>query len=322
VDISGAIHAANTYRDDQITLVGPESHIKAILEDLPKPIPVNIDVINAPDVITMTDKASLVGKKKPASSMHIGTNLVKDGKADAFVTAGNTGAAHAISMLFTLKRMPHVKRPALSAIFPIYNKPTIFVDVGANADARPDWLVQFAVMGKIYAERALHIESPRIGLLSNGEEDSKGTEAIQQASNHLRELPLKFLGQVEPKHILAGELDVVVCDGFTGNVLIKTFEASTRYLGTVIREEIRASWLTTIGGILARPAFTRARQRIDTFEIGGAPLLGVNGVVIISHGGSDARAIKNAVGQARQAVIGNVINIMKADITQMSNTLG
>jgi len=317
-DIMGAIQAAQAYPDDTIILVGPEQHIHAVLATATNQSLTNLQVIHASDVITMADKPAVVGKQKPNSSMHVGMGLVRDHKADAFVTAGNTGAAQAIGMLFTLKRIPNVKRPALSAIFPIYDQPVIFLDVGANTDARPEWLTQFGVMGNIYAENALHIQSPRIGLLSNGEEDSKGTPATQEAAQKLRELPLNFVGYVEPKHILNAEVDVVVSDGFSGNIMIKTFEAATRYLASVLRHEIRGNLMTSAGGLLVRPAFTKARDRMDTFKVGGAPLLGINGVVIVCHGSSPAYAISNAIYQAKQAVAGNVIELITENLTHIS----
>ena len=314
-DVAGAVSVARE-TNVQILLVGAEARIRQELGKLAQPI-VGIEVINADETIAMSDSPSLAAKNKLNSSMHIGMNLVRDGHADAFVTAGNTGAAYAIAMLHSLRRIPGVKRPALSAIFPINRRPVIFLDIGANSESRPDWLVQFALMGKIYAQKALGLPDPRVGLLSNGEEDVKGNQIILEASQLLQQSPLRYIGHVEPKEIMAGHADVVVADGFTGNILLKTFEASTRYLGSVIREEISTSPLTKLGGLLARPAFARARQRIDTREVGGAPLLGVNGVVIISHGSADAVAIKNAVLQARRAVQGRIIQAIEDNITHL-----
>jgi glycerol-3-phosphate acyltransferase PlsX len=205
-------------------------------------------------------------------------------------------------MLYTLRRIPGVRRPALSAIFPIFGKRLTFLDVGANADCRPEWLAQFALMGEAYASTTLNIQSPSVGLLANGEEDGKGSELIVSAGQIIRELPIRFVGNVEPRQVLEGKVDVVVTDGFTGNILVKTFEASTRYLARVIRDELRSGVFTSVGGLLARPAFERARARVNTAEIGGAPLLGVNGVVVIAHGSSDSAALANAIRQAVYAV--------------------
>ena len=314
-DITGAVTAAQE-TDVEILLVGSESLIRQQLGKLSPPSG-RIEIINADESVTMTDSPSHAARNKPSSSMHIGMNLVRDGEADAFVTAGNTGAAYAIAMLHTLKRIPGVKRPALSAIFPINRQPVIFLDIGANAESRSDWLVQFALMGNIYAQKALGLPNPRVGLLSNGEEDVKGNQTILDASRLLQQTTLRFVGHIEPKDIMSSSADVVVADGFTGNILLKTFEASTRYLGSVIRDEINAGLLTKLGGLLARPAFTRARQRIDTREVGGAPLLGVKGVVIISHGSADALAIRNAVLQAKRAAEGRIIEAIEENIAHL-----
>jgi glycerol-3-phosphate acyltransferase PlsX len=266
----------------------------------------------------MTDKPSVAGKSKPESSMHVGMNLVKNGQADAFVTMGNTGVAHAIAMLFTLKRIPGIKRPALSAIFPILGKPVIFLDIGANADCKPDWMLQFALMGAVYARNALGLDNPRVALLSNGEEEGKGSQLILDSTALLRQAPINFIGNVEPKEIFRTlPVDVVIHDGFTGNILTKTFEASTRYLAMLIRDEIKTSPVSMLGGLLITSAMRRVRRKIDTFEVGGAPLLGVKGVVIIGHGSSNAFAVKNAVRQACKAVEGGIISAIERKLGEI-----
>ena len=317
-DVAGAVMAANE-SDLEIILVGDDATIRQHLSKSPISSSLNskISIVHASDIVTMEDKPAVVGKAKPDSSLHVGMNLLKNDEADAFVTAGNTGAAHAIAMLYTLKRIPGVKRPALSAIFPIHNRPIIFLDIGANTDSRPEWLAQFAIMGKVYSTNALGLSNPRIGLLSNGEEDSKGDQLTLESHKMLSQIDINFVGNVEPSQILEDQVDVVVSDGFVGNILLKTFEASTRYLGSLIRQELRSSLISSIGGLLIRPAMQRVRQNIDTFEIGGAPLLGVNGVVMIAHGSSDDRAIKNAIFQASKAVKGNVILTIQEGIQEM-----
>jgi glycerol-3-phosphate acyltransferase PlsX len=311
-DVAGAVLAARE-SEDTIVLVGEQSLIERELAKH-KTSGLNLEVVHASQAVTMNDKPSLIGKEKPDSSMHVGMRLVSNGKADGFVTAGNTGAAHAIAMLFTLHRIAGVKRPALSAIFRIAGKPMIFLDIGANADSRPEWLMQFALMGRIYAQNALGLHNPRVGLLSNGEEEGKGNQLVRDTANILQELPFNFVGNVEPKEVLAGHADVVVSDGFTGNILAKTFEASTRYLVRLIRDEIKRNVLSMLGGLLIRPALQGIRKKIDTAEVGGAPLLGVNGVVIIGHGSSNAYAVKNAIHQARLAVAGNIIEAIREGI--------
>lgn len=311
-DIRGAVMAVQE-TDIKLILVGPEATVRQHLGQQAAPAH-RIDVVNADDVISMTDSPSQAAKVKVNSSIHIGMNLVRDGHADAFLTAGNTGAAYAVAMLHSLRRIPGVKRPALSAIFPINAQPVIFLDIGANSESRSDWLVQFALMGKIYAQNALGMHNPRVALLSNGEEDVKGNQIILEASQLLRQTQLNVIGHVEPKDVLQGHADVVVTDGFTGNILLKTFEATTRYVSGIIRQEISSGFVSRIGGLLARPAFQRVRQRIDTREVGGAPLLGVNGVVIISHGSADALSIKNGVLQAKRAAEGKIIEAIEHNI--------
>jgi glycerol-3-phosphate acyltransferase PlsX len=304
-DVAGAVLAAQEF-GDTIVLVGDPSKIEPELAKH-KTAGLQLQVISALDIITMHDKPSVVGKAKPNSSMHVGMNLVKDGQADAFVTVGNTGAALSIATLYTLRRIPGVKRPALTAILRVGEHAVILLDVGANADSKAEWLEQFALMGKIYAKSALGLNDPKVGVLSNGEEEGKGNELVREASALIANLPLRFIGNVEPKDLLSGDADVVVSDGFVGNIMVKSLEATSRTVSNLIRQEIMAGTLTKLGGMLAKPAFDRVRKQTDPFEVGGAPLLGVNGVVIVGHGRSNDKAIKNAIGQARKAVSGQVI---------------
>jgi glycerol-3-phosphate acyltransferase PlsX len=308
-DVEGAVLAAREF-GDTILLVGDEAQIRAELRKH-ETAGLSLEVVHAEEAVTMTDKPAIVGKAKPRSSMHVGMTLVKEGKADGFATAGNTGAALAIATLHTLHRIPGVKRPALTAILRLPGHNIVLLDVGANADSKPDWLAQFALMGKIYAQNALGLANPRVALLSNGEEEGKGTELVQEATALIRELPINFIGNIEPKELLQGHTDVMVADGFTGNILIKTAEASTRFLLNLVRDELKSSPISMVGGLISKPAFNRVRQQIDPSEIGGAPLLGVNGVVIIGHGRSNAVAIKNAIRQARQAAQGGVIDAIR-----------
>lgn len=315
-DIEGAILAAQEWKNT-IILVGPEALIKQELSKNHNIKNLPIEIVNADDIIEMDDKPADVVRDKQNSSMHIGLNLVKNGDADAFVSMGNTGALHAIAMLNTLKRIPGVKRPAISIIYPIYGKPVIVLDIGANTDSKPDWLVQFGIMGSAYAQQALGVNNPKIALMSNGEEDVKGTPLLQEANAIFRTLPLNYIGYIEPADMHHNIADVVVVDGFIGNIMLKTFEATTRYVVNIIRDQLKSTWRSKIGALLARPAFGQVRKLIDPAEIGGAPLLGVNGVVIVGHGNSDAKAVKNAIYQAQQAVLGNVIETIKTDIARM-----
>jgi glycerol-3-phosphate acyltransferase PlsX len=313
-DVAGAVLAAHEL-GDTIILVGDEAIVRRALSnhDMTN---LKVEVVHAPETVEMTDKPSTVGKEKPNSSMHVGMNLVKDGKADAFVTMGNTGAALAVATLYTLHRIAGVKRPALGQVMRVLDSRILLLDIGANADAKAEWLAQFAVMGKVYVEKVLHLSNPRIALLSNGEEESKGNQLIHEASTLLHQLPLNYIGNVEPKDVLKGKTEVVVSDGFVGNIAVKTFEASGSFLSSLIRDELTRDVFSMIAGLLVRPALRRVANRADPFEVGGALLLGVNGVVIIGHGRSDARAVKNAIRQAHDAVTGKIIESIKSGLEQ------
>jgi glycerol-3-phosphate acyltransferase PlsX len=256
-------------------------------------------------------------RSKRRSSIVVGVKLVGDGEADAFVTAGNTGAAMAAALL-GLKRIEGIDRPALATPFPTTaGRPCLLLDVGANADARPHNLVQFAMMGAIYAEQVLGLTSPRVALLSIGEEEGKGNLLVQEAHRQLRNAPIRFIGNVEGKDIPAGLADVIVTDGFTGNVLIKFAEGVGSTVLSTIRAEIRANPLTTLLGLGLMPAFRRVRSRMDYAEYGGAPLLGVNGVCIVAHGRSNPRAIRNAIRVAGEAVRGSLVERIREGLSEL-----
>ncbi len=317
-DVGGAILAAKEY-GDTILLVGDPAQIEPELAKY-QTAGLKLEVVPASEIVTMHDKPSTVGKTKPNSSMSVGMNLIKEGRADGFVTAGNTGAALSIATLYTLRRIPGVKRPALTAFVRIGGQSVILLDVGANADSKPEWLAQFALMGKIYASSTLGLSNPAVGILSNGEEEGKGNELVHEATPLIAALPINFIGNIEPKDLLKGGVDVVVSDGFVGNILLKSIEAASSVMGKLIREEIMHDTISKIGGLLAQNAFRRVYKQVDPFEVGGAPLLGVNGVVIIGHGRSNDVAIKNAIGQARKAVAGNVIQAITAGLKQQGET--
>ncbi len=311
-DVAGAVAAAREF-GEEILLVGDEQRLEQELQqhDLSG---LKLQVRHARDVITMTDKPSEASRQKSDSSMHVGLNLLRDGEADAFVSAGNTGAILAVAMLHTVRRIRGIKRPALGVLFPIEGRPML-IDNGANADVRPEYLLQFAQMGSLYVERVRGVERPRVALLSNGEEEGKGNTLIKETMPLLAASGLNYVGNVEPKEFVGGEADVAVTDGFTGNVIMKTAEAIAAYMSDIIRDELMGNPLTMLGGLLARPAFGRIRQRLNPDEVGGAPLLGVNGVVIIAHGRSNAYAIKQAVGQARLAVQHDIVAAIRDGVT-------
>jgi glycerol-3-phosphate acyltransferase PlsX len=315
-DVAGAVLAAREWPDD-IIIVGREEVIRQEMAHHDT-AGLKLEVVHAPEVIEMDDEPAWAAREKKNSSMHVGMTLVREGEADAYVTAGNTGGVLAVATLHTLRRIRGVKRPALAAILPMPAGHFVTLDIGANADCRPEYLVQFALMGHTYARAVLGCPEPRVALLSNGEEPGKGNTLVKDTYKLMSssDLNFNFIGNFEPKEALTCEADVVVADGFTGNVFIKTLEATAKMLTNLIRDEIKASPATAVGGLLAKPAFGRVARRVDPFEVGGGPLLGVNGVVIVGHGRSNARAIKNAIGQARKAVQGGVVEAIRAGLAE------
>jgi glycerol-3-phosphate acyltransferase PlsX len=248
--------------------------------------------------------------------MVVGLKLVREGLADAFVSAGNSGGVMAAALVSAgrLGRIKGIERPALAAVLPGLEGPCLLLDIGANTDCRPEWLMQFAVMGAIYMRKVMGIANPRVRLLSNGEEDIKGNLAVQEAHGMLRQLDLNFLGNAEGKDITRSIADVIVADGFVGNVALKTAEGVASMLLSILKREIKARPLATAGALLAKSAFKATAKVLDYREYGGAPLLGVNGVVIIGHGRSDALAIENAIGVAINAVSNRLVESIREDI--------
>ena len=317
-DVEGSMTAAREY-GVEIILVGDASKIQPVLDsanagNLP------IRVFHAPEMLTMHDKGEdLVMKarhKAAQNSMAVGLDLVKSGEADAFVTAGNTGAAM-VTALFRLGRIRGVDRPALAGPFPTATGMCIVLDIGANPDCKPENILQFAIMGSVYAEKVRGVKNPRIGLISNGEEAGKGSELVKGAYPLLAAAKLNFIGNVEGKEIFSDYVDVAVTDGFTGNVFLKSTEAVAKLLIEKIRESIRGGGpLAMLGGALIRPAMGTVRKLLDPSEEGAAPLLGVNGLVFIGHGRSDALAIKSAVRVAREAAEAKVLDALKSAIEE------
>ncbi|MCC6606650.1 MAG: phosphate acyltransferase PlsX [Anaerolineae bacterium] len=312
-DVAGAVQAAREF-GDHIILVGDQAKIDAELASQ-NTSGLALEVVHASQAVSMEDKPSQIVKNKPESSMHVGLSLVKDGRAEAFVSAGNTGAILAVAMLrqVGLGRIPGILRPALGVIFPTKQRPML-IDNGANADCRPEYLVQFGVMGSLYVERMLNIENPRVALISNGEEEGKGNELIKETIPLMTASGLNYVGNIEPKQFMQGAADVGVTDGFTGNLIMKTAESIASYMSGIIRDELMANPISILGGLLTRSAFKRVRGHLNPDEVGGAPLLGVNGVVIVAHGRSNAYAIKQAIGQARRIVQNQVVAAITSGI--------
>ena len=303
-----AAYQAAAALDTKIFLVGQEDIILPLLEGKPKDP--RVELIHAPEILEMGDKPARNARRKADNSMAIGMDLVKEGKADAFVTAGNTGGAMANS-LFRLGRIPGVKRPALTTILPTKKGFAIALDIGANADCKPLFLLQFGIMGSIYAEKVLGIQNPKVALLSNGEEEGKGNTLVKETFPLFKESSLNFIGNAEPKELFSGEVDVIVHDGFTGNVLIKTSEAVSKLLLDVMKEELTSTLRTKIGAGLAMPAFKNLRALMDPRIIGAAPLLGIDGLVFVGHGRSDTLALVNSLKRAQQAIDAQLLSSLK-----------
>ncbi|MEA2007810.1 MAG: phosphate acyltransferase PlsX [Chloroflexota bacterium] len=309
-EVQAAFEASERFEVD-ILLVGQEEKLKPLMaEQRPNP---RVHLVHAPEVLEMGDKPARSARRKSDNSMAVGMDLVKAGEGQAFVTAGNTGGAM-VNALFRLGRIRGVKRPGLTTIVPTKTGHAIVVDIGANADCKPLYLFQFGVMGSIYAERVLGTENPRVGLLSNGEEKGKGNQLVKDTYSLFEESALNFFGNAEPKELFGGEVDVIVSDGFTGNVLVKSSEAVSKLLLDVLKDELTSTFRTKMGAALALPAFKNVKQLLDPREFGAAPLLGIDGLVFVGHGRSDALALVNAIRGAKQAVDANLLDNLKQAI--------
>src|SRR6202021_1992719 len=259
-----------------------------------------IEIVNATDVITMSDSPSQAFRRKKESSVHVAARLVRDSKAEAFVSAGNTGAVMTVAR-FVLGSLAAVDRPALAAAFPnMKEKVTVILDVGANVDSKAEQIEQFAVMGEIYYRTIWGTKRPRVALLSIGEEEMKGNELTREAAARLKQLSLNFVGKSEGRDVFRGDVDVIVCDGFIGNIALKISEGLVEYIGGTLKKAIRSSLKSQIGYALSKEAFDDFRSRTNYSEVGGAPLLGVRGITVIGHGRSNPVAIKNAMRVAAE----------------------
>ncbi len=318
VVVEGAVAAAREFRVE-VLLVGPQDTVRAELakHDVSG---LSLPIVHAEEVVGMQEHAATALRQKRRSSIAVGIKMVHDGEADAFVSAGNSGAVMA-SALFGLGRIQGIDRPALGTVFPTTTGKCFVIDAGANVDCKAEYLQQFAIMGSAYMERVLGIPDPRVALLSNGEEETKGNALVLESIPLLKSAPVNFVGNVEGKDIPNGGADVVVTDGFAGNVVIKLSEGLATALFDIIRAELTAGFTSKLAAALLKPAFRRVRRRLDYAEYGGAPLLGVKGVAIIAHGRSNALAIKNAVRVARQAVDQELVDAIKTGVAA-GNTAG
>jgi len=310
--VAGAVDAARQYAIT-VSLVGQPAVIE---RELAKHTTtgLHLPIIPAQQVIDMHDKPASAVRTKSDSSIVVACELVRRGDAQAFVTAGNTGAALAAGIL-TIGRTKGILRPALISPFPTQQGFCLVLDIGANADVRPEHLQQFAMMGAVYAKQVLGIPAPTVRILSNGEEEGKGNQLVVESAKLLAATPgLRFLGNIESKEVIAGLADVVVTDGFTGNIFIKTAEATARLLQKVMVEELTRDPISTIGAFLARTALRRVRQRMDDSEFGGAVLLGLSSLVVVAHGRSNATAIRHAIRVAKQGVEQNILSKIQNEI--------
>jgi glycerol-3-phosphate acyltransferase PlsX len=318
VPIEGAIEALR-YLDGgfEVILVGNREILEERLEKRNYSDP-RLEIMHASQVVEMDESPSMALKKKRDSSIFVGMRLQKEGFADAFVSAGNTGAVMAHSLL-DLGRIEGISRPAIVTIFPSRRLPVAILDVGANVDSRPAHLLHFALMGCIYAQEVLGRSSPKVGLLNIGEEETKGDSLSTATYRILRASPLNFVGNVEGRDIFNGVADVVVCDGFVGNVILKFSESIIDLITSMVKTEITKSPMPRIGAFLMRGAYRNIRKTLDYAEYGGAPLLGIDGVVVICHGGSSPKAIRNAINVARLTVNHRVKEIIAAKLPEIAN---
>ncbi len=305
--VLGASQAASEYGID-ISLVGLPAAVQPLLDRHPR-----LHLVPCTQVIAMDEHPAQAVRSKPDASMCVCARMCREARADGWMSAGNSGAVMAAA-LFIQGRIKGVERPALGSIVPTQEGFAYFLDVGANVDSKPEYLVQFAEMGAVYAREMMGRQNPRIGLLSNGEEEGKGDERVKETSRRLRNTLSGFIGNVEPMDIYRGRADVVVADGFVGNVAIKMAEATADFLFRNLRDEIPKTMLGKLGGILIRPGVRQIRARIDWREFGGAPLLGIDGVAVVAHGRSDARAIKNAIRVTRDAVQNQLVGKIRAEV--------
>ncbi len=316
--VDGALAAAR-YLGLGIDLVGREEAIRAELVRHPDASQLDLSVIDAPDVVGMDESAALALRRKPRSSVMVAAARVRDGHAAALVTVGHTGAA-VVAAHAVFGMLPGVDRPALAPSVPTTRGSAVLLDAGATVECRPQHLLQFGVLGAAYVRVAMGIERPRVGLLSIGEEASKGTELIRDAHRLLKGSSLAFVGNIEARGIFGGEADVVVCDGFTGNVALKLSEGVVEMVENLLREELQSTFSSQMGYLLSQRAFRRFRKRVDYSEYGGAPLLGTAGIVIVGHGRSSAKAIRNAVAQAARFAGDGGLGRVARDLASLERT--
>ena len=314
-ELEASILATNSL-DVDLILVGDEVNLTTGLAALPGEKS-RIRIVHAPESLEMSDHIQEARAKKQ-NTMQVGMDLVKNGEAQGFVTAGNTGMAMYFATR-TFGLIPGVIRPCLCATFPVKGGKCVIVDIGANAECRPEFLVQFGQMGAVYAELLLHANQPRVGLIANGEEEGKGNELVKAAGPLMRQSVPGFVGNIEGKELFGGEVDVAVTDGFTGNILLKSTEAVAKLILDTLKGELMSSTRTKLGALLAKPAFDKVRNMLDPSETGAAPLLGIDSLVFVGHGRSNAHAMVSAIQQAKIAVESELLTSLRKSIIAQEN---
>ena len=310
--IDGCVDAAKLYDDVEFIFTGDERIITDYMSEKGYGSS-RISIIDAPETITCGEQPTVAIKRKKNSSLVKALELVASKEADAFVSAGSTGAVLAGATLI-VRRIKGVKRPALAPVMPTVKGPVLLIDCGANVDCKPNYLQQFAVMGSAYMKKVCGIDAPRVGLINNGAEAEKGNELTKSAYKLLENTDINFVGNCEARYTMTGDYDVLVCDGFVGNAVLKCTEGVARSVMSIMKQELMASPITKLGALISKSGFKRVKKRMDYTEYGGAPLLGINGCIIKAHGSSNAKAITSAIGQARSYCIGDVTAAIQSGI--------
>jgi phosphate acyltransferase len=310
--IDGALVAAR-HLQIGLLLVGDQNAIERELSRHPGATALDLEILHTPESVSMNEPATAALRRKPRASVRLAAEAVRAGNASAVFSAGHTGAS-VMAAIGAFGRLPGVDRPALATIIPTRRQPAVLLDSGATVECRPQHLVQFAIMGVAYARVALDCRAPRVGLLSVGEEESKGNDLTREAHQLLKTAPIDFVGNVEGRHAYAGDVDVIVCDGFTGNVTLKISEGLVDTVQTLLHEELSSTFGTRVGYLLSRQAFRRFRRRVDSSEYGGAPLVGLNGLCIVGHGRSSAKAVRNGVAMAARFVSQGLVGRLSRDL--------
>jgi glycerol-3-phosphate acyltransferase PlsX len=316
VIIEGAVAAAR-HLDVQIALVGPTAVLQEALAAHPDAATLPVAIVEAPEVIGMADAPAAALRRKPKASIRVAADLVARGEARALFSAGHTGAT-VVAAHGAFGMIPGIDRPALATTIPTRGRAAVLLDAGASVECRPQHLLQFAIMGSIYARQVLTVERPRVGLLSIGEEASKGNELTRDAHQLLKASTLNFIGNVEGREIYSGVADVIVCDGFTGNVVLKTSEGLVETVAALLGDELQGTFSSQVGYLLSRRAFRRFQRRVDYSEFGGAPLLGVAGLAIVGHGRSSVKAVRNAIAMAYKLANSDFVARVERDMARVA----